>query len=316
MEPLKRTKPPTHAQGDIVTAGPHPSAITSGKIAVRVLQEISAEIEPGKRIIKICALAENKIKEYGGVPAFPLNVSINHIAAHSTSPRGDKSEIPDFGLVKLDVGVHVDGYIADTAHTIDIDGTLEGFVAATDDALSEAINLMQPGNDLGDVGETIEKVIKEYGLRSIKNLSGHNLKQYRLHAGKTVPNVKKRGMGQVEVGEYYAIEPFATSGTGTVIDSEYVYIFANTGLDEPLEGTTEKLRKYLRKTYGPLPFASRWIGTSSKDVDIIEEIKALLKAKAIRGFPLQIEKKGRPVSQTEHTVYISEEGPIVLTKMD
>jgi methionyl aminopeptidase len=261
-------------------------------------------------------LAENKIKEYGGAPAFPLNVSINHIAAHSTSPRGDKSEIPEFGLVKLDVGVHVDGYITDTARTIDIDGTLEGFVAATDDALTEAIDLMRPGAELGDVGHTIEKVIKEYGLKPISNLSGHSLKKFRLHAGKIVPNVKKRGIGTVEVGEYYAIEPFATTGTGTVIDSEYVYIFANTGLDEPMGGTTEKLRKYLREKYGPLPFASRWIGTSSKDVNIVDEIKKLLKARALIGYPMQIEKKKRPVSQTEHTVYVSEDGPIVLTQLD
>jgi methionyl aminopeptidase len=299
-----------------VTAGPNPSAIESGKIAARVLSEISTEVEPNKRIIKICTLAEKKIKEYGGTPAFPLNVSINHIAAHSTSPRGDKSEIPDFGLVKLDVGVHVDGYIADTACTIDIDGTLEGFVSATDDALTEAIDLMQPGAELGDVGHTIEKVIKDYGLRPIKNLSGHNLKRYRLHAGKIVPNVKKRGVGTVEVGEYYAIEPFATTGTGTVINSEYAFIFSNTRIDEPLEGTTEKLRLYLREKYGPLPFASRWIGTSSKGVDIIEEIRALIKAQALRSYPMQIEKKGRPVSQTEHTVYISEDGPIVLTRLD
>ena len=316
MERLKSANLSLHTQGDTLVTDLQPSAIKSGKIAARVLNEISSEIEPGKRIIKICALAENKIKEYGGTPAFPLNVSINHIAAHSTSPRGDRSVIPDFGLVKLDVGVHVDGYITDTARTIDIDGTLEGFVVATEDALTSAIDLMRPGTELGDVGHAIEKVINEYGLKPVKNLSGHNLKKFRLHAGKIVPNIKKKGVGIVEVGEYYAIEPFATSGTGTVIDSEYVYIFANTGLDEPMEGTTEKLRKYLRDKYGPLPFASRWIGTSGKDVDVIEEIKALLKVKALRGYPMQIEKKGRPVSQTEHTVYISEDGPIVLTQMD
>jgi len=296
--------------------GPNPSAIKSGKIAARVLSEIRSEIEPGKRIIKICALAEGKIKEYGGRPAFPLNVSINHIAAHSTSPRGDRSEIPEFGLVKLDVGVVVDGYIADTASTLDIDGTLEGFVASTEDALTEAIELMQPGTNLGEVGKRIEQVIKEYGLRPIKNLSGHNLKKNKLHAGKIVPNVGTRTSDTVEVGEYYAIEPFATSGTGTVIDSEYVYIFGNTGLDNPLEGTTEKLRTHLRKTYGPFPYALRWIGTSGKNIDVVEEIKKLLKARTIRGFPIQIEKKSRPVSQTEHTVYISENGPIILTRQD
>ncbi len=302
--------------GGTVPKGPNPSAIKSGKIAARVLSEIRGEIEPGKRIIKICALAESKIKEYGGRPAFPLNVSINHIAAHSTSPRGDKSEIPEFGLVKLDVGVVVDGYITDTASTVDIDGTLEGFVASTDDALKEAIELMQPGTNLGDVGKQIERVIKEYGLRPVKNLSGHNLERNQLHAGKTVPNIKKRTSDVVEVGEYYAIEPFATSGAGQVIDSEYVYIFANTGIDEPLEGTAEKLRKYLREKYGPFPFALRWIGTGSKEIDVIGIIKTLLKERVVRGFPIQIEKKNRPVSQTEHTVYISENGPIVLTEKD
>ena len=303
-----------HSLGVPVVASPNPSALKSGKIAARVLKEISEMIEPKVRIIKICSTAEKKIREYGGIPAFPCNVSINHIAAHSTSPRGDRSEVPEFGVVKLDIGVHVDGYIADTALTVDIDGTLEGFVAAAEDALSEAIAIMTPGTSLGQVGDTIEKVIKEYGLRSISNLSGHNLKPYRLHAGKHVPNVKRRGTPVIEVGEYYAVEPYATSGTGTVIDSEFVYIFANTGLDEPLEGTTEKLRKYLREKYGPLPFASRWIGTASKDIDVITELRELVQEKAIVGYPMQIEKKARPISQAEHTIFISEDGPVVLTE--
>ncbi len=295
---------------------PTPESVKAGKIAARVLKEISAMVEPKVRIIKICAAAEQKIREYGGVPAFPCNVSINHIAAHSTSPRGDKSEIPEFGLVKLDVGVHVDGHIADTALTVDIDGTLEGFIAATDDALSEAIATIRPGVSLGEVGATIERVIKEYGLNPISNLTGHNLKRYQLHAGKHVPNTKTRGTPIVEVGDYYAIEPFATSGIGKVVDSEYIFIFANTGIDQPLEGTTEKLRKYLRKTYGPFPFASRWIGTSKTDIDIVGELKQLIQEKAIRGYPMQIEKKTRPVSQTEHTVFISEDGPMILTERD
>jgi len=300
--------------GGIMVTNPHPSAVRSGEIAARVLKEISEMIEPKARIIKICTTAEKKIREYGGTPAFPCNVSVNHIVAHSTSPKGDRSEIPEFGLVKLDIGVHIDGYITDTALTVDIDGTLEGFIAATEDALEEALVMMKPGASLGDVGAKIETVVKAYGLRPISNLTGHSIRRYQLHGGKQVPNTKVRGASKVEVGEYYAIEPFATSGIGTVVDSEYVYIFANTGLDTPISGTTEKLRVYLREKYGPLPFASRWIGSSDKEVDIVDEIRALIRAKAIRGLPLQIEKKGRPVSQAEHTIFISEEGPVILTK--
>ena len=296
-----------------MVTSPNPKAVEAGKIAARVLQEISKMVKPKTRIIEICTTAEKKIREYGGVPAFPCNVSINHIAAHSTSPRGDKSEIPDFGLVKLDIGAHVDGYIADTALTVDIDRTLDGFVAATEDALNEAISTIRPGVSLGEVGATIEQVIKDYGLNPISNLTGHNIERNRLHAGKQVPNTKSRGTPIVEVGEYYAIEPFATSGIGKVVDSDYIFIFANTGIDIPLEGTTEKLRKYLRETYGPFPFASRWIGTRTKDVDVVNELKELIRERAIRGYPLQLEKKARPVSQTEHTIFISEDGPVVLT---
>lgn len=299
-----------------MTSVPSPEAVRAGKIAARVLSEMSEIIQPGLRIINLCTTAEKKIRDYGGSPAFPFNVSINHIAAHSTSPRGDKSEVPEFGLVKLDVGVHVNGWIADTALTVDIDGTLDGFVAATEDALREAIGMFHPEMMLGDVGKKIEEVIKEYGLKPVSNLTGHNMRRNRLHAGKKVPNTRERRTPYVEVGEYYAIEPYATTGTGTVVDSEYVYIFGNTGVNQDLQGTAQKLKQFLRRKYGPFPFASRWIGTKNKEIDLVEEMKALLKARAIIGYPLQIDKKGRPISQSEHTVFVAEDGPIVLTQRD
>ena len=197
-----------------------------------------------------------------------------------------------------------------------MDGTLEGFVAATDDALEEAIAMMHPGTKVGEIGKTIEKVIKAYGIKPISNLTGHNMRRWLLHAGKNIPNVKTRSSETIEVGEVYAVEPYATSGYGAVIDTDLVYIYANTGKDVPVEGTTEKLRLHLRKKYGPLPFAARWIGTTSKDIDLLKESKELLKGKALRGYPVQASKKGRPVSHSEHTVYVSESGPVVLTKTD
>ncbi|MGY5852663.1 MAG: type II methionyl aminopeptidase [Candidatus Thorarchaeota archaeon] len=298
-----------------MTDAPHPSHVKSGKIAARVLKEIGPEISPGASVLRICNLAEKKILDYGGQPAFPCNVNVNHVAAHNTAPVDDKSRIPDFGLVKVDIGVHIDGYIADTAVTIDVDGTLEGFVAATDDALEEAIQLLRPGVSLGEIGKQIQKVITAYGLRPIDNLSGHNLKRYRLHGGKTVPNTKRRTPDIVEAGEYYAIEPFATSGIGKVMDTDFVYILENTGKEMELKGTTEKLRKHLLDRYGPLPFTSRWVG-ASKGVDVVEEIRELLKVKAIKAHHVQVEKKGRPVSQSEHTVFVSESDVTVLTRPD
>ncbi|TFF86708.1 type II methionyl aminopeptidase [Candidatus Thorarchaeota archaeon] len=295
---------------------PHPQSVRAGKIAARVLQETCRNIKPGKKVISVCNEAEKRIIKLGAKPAFPCNVSIGHIAAHYTSPKSDRTVIPDFGLVKIDIGAHIDGYIADTARTVDIDGSLEGMVAATDDALEEAMTTIEPGMRVSEVGEVIERVIGAYGLRPVKELTGHNLKRFKLHAGKKIPNSKNRDSTRIEQGEYYAIEPFATSGK-SIDESKNIYIFANSTSDRAVENTvTEKLRVYLRERYGPFPFASRWVGSSVEDIDIMNEFRNLLKKKAIKGYPVLVEKKGRPVSQSEHTVFISEQGAIPLTKLD
>ncbi|MFW9889594.1 MAG: type II methionyl aminopeptidase [Candidatus Thorarchaeota archaeon] len=293
---------------------PHPDYVKAGRIASRVLDEVSQAAVPKTKVIKLCTLAERKIVEHGGRPAFPCNICIDHIAAHRTSPLNDDTTIPAFGLVKIDVGVHLDGHIVDTALTKDMDGTLEGFVAATDDALNEVLDLMRPGIELSEVGKSIERVIKAYGLRPVKNLTGHNIARYNLHAGKTLPNIKTRTRGRIMEGEYYAIEPYATSGFGEVSDTDFVYIFTNSEIDTPLSGTTEKLRVYLRRKYGPLPFTSRWVKSSSSEVSPLDEFKQLLKSKSIIGHPMQVEKGKRPVSVSEHTVFISENKPITLTE--
>ncbi|MBD3405475.1 MAG: type II methionyl aminopeptidase [Candidatus Lokiarchaeota archaeon] len=297
-----------------LTSKPHPSHVKAGKIAARVRDEICAILEPESKIFTLCTLAEKKILEYGGQPAFPCTISQNHYTAHYTSPIGDPTVLSPDAMVKVDIGVHVEGYIVDTARTIDLSGDLEGFAIATDDALQEAIRVMRPGTSLGEIGKVIEKVIKTYGLKPIKNLFGHSIERYRLHAGKSVPNVKTRTSETVEIGECYAIEPYATNGVGSVIDSDLIYIFSNIPKDEPLTGETEKLRLHLRKQYGPFPFTSRWIGTKSKDIDIFQSLLELIKHKYLEKYPVQITKKGRPSSQSEHTVFISEDETIILTE--
>jgi methionyl aminopeptidase len=293
---------------------PHPDYVKAGEIAARVLDEVSQEAVPKTKVIKLCTMAEKKIVEYGGRPAFPCNICVDHIAAHRTSPWNDDTTIPSFGLVKIDIGVHIDGHIVDTALTKDMDGTLEGFISATDDALNEALDLIRPGIELSEVGKSIEKVIKAYGLRPVKNLSGHNIQRFKLHAGKTLPNTKTRSRETIDVGEYYAIEPYATSGFGEVVDTDFVYIFTNSVTDKPLEGTTEKLRAYLRKKYGPLPFTTRWVKSSISEVSLIDEFKQLLKSKSIIGHPMLVEKGKRPVSVSEHSVFVSDKKPITLTE--
>ncbi len=295
-----------------MTVRPTPDFIKSGAIAAKVLSEVVKEVRPGMKVIRICRLADRKIAEYGGKPAFPCNVSIDDEAAHYTSPHGDKKVFPDKGLVKVDLGAHVNGQLSDTAVTIDLDGSYEKFIAAAKTALEKAIEIIEPGVKLGDVGTVIEREIKKHGLRPIHQLSGHQLKPWILHAGKTVPNVGTRRSERMNIGEAFAIEPFSTDGNGTVKGSNDAYIFSNVmSSKKKLDRLSVQIRNVARRRFGTLPWAGRWL--NDKKIDVTASLHSLLRAGAIRAYPVLLEGKGGMVAQFEHTVFVAEEGAIVTT---
>lgn len=294
---------------------PHSDFIKAGQIAARVLKEVSHQVKPGVKVLKICTLAEKKILEYGGRPAFPCNVSLNEEAAHYTSPHNDSRVFPSKGLVKVDIGAHVNGYLADTAVTIDLDGSYENFIAAASSALDAAIEVIHPGVRVGDVGAAIERTIKKHGLRPVHQLSGHQLKQWNLHAGTNVPNVGTRRGAKMNLGETFAVEPFATDGNGTVRSSPESYIFANVlSNKKKLDRLTSQIRNAARQKFGTLPWASRWLSNSR--VNVTAAIHTLLRVGAIRSYPVLIEGKGGMVSQFEHSLFVGEKGAIVTTLRD
>ncbi|MFX0106830.1 MAG: type II methionyl aminopeptidase [Candidatus Hodarchaeota archaeon] len=294
---------------------PHPDFVQAGSIAAKVMDEIIPLIKPGARVIKICTLAEQKIVEYGGKIAFPCNVSINEEAAHYTSPHGDTKVFPDSGLVKIDIGAHVNGHISDTAVTIDLDGSYESFIAAAKEALDAAIEIVQPGVAVGELGAVIERTIKKHGLRPIHQLSGHQLKQWNLHAGNNIPNVRMRMSPKMKVGETYAMEPFATDGNGTIKAGMESYIFSNIMSNKKkVDRLTNQIRNMARQRYGTLPWALRWL--HNPKINVSAAIQSLLRQGAIRDYPVLIEGKGGLVSQFEHSFFVSEEGAIVTTLRD
>jgi methionyl aminopeptidase len=263
-------------------------------------------------------LAEKKILELGATGiAFPCNVSINDEAAHYTSPHGDKKTFPDKGLVKIDLGAHVNGYISDTALTVDLDGSYEKFVEAARAALEAAIETVTPDVSLGDVGKSIERTIKQHGLKPVHQLSGHQLKQWNLHAGKNVPNVGMRLSAKMHLGETFAIEPFATDGNGSIKSGPKAYIFSNNmRSNKKLDKTTQRVRNIARQRFGTLPWAGRWLHSKSGSIDIPAALKILQRAGVIHGYAVLYEGKNGMVSQFEHSIFVGPEGAIVSTRRD
>jgi methionyl aminopeptidase len=301
-----------------MTTRPHPDFIKAGQIAGRVISEVAREVKPGVKVLKICTLAESKIMEYGASGfAFPCNISINNEAAHYTSPFGDNKVFPEKGLVKIDLGGHVNGHLSDTAVTVDLDGSYEEFIVSAKEALEAAIEVIRPNIRLGEVGATIEKTIKRHGLRPVHQLSGHMLKPWTLHAGKSVPNVGSKMTAKMKLGESYAVEPFSTDGNGTIKNSKEAYIFSNVmNNKKKLDKIALRIRNIARQRFKTLPWASRWLYTEKTNVDITAALNILLRNGAIYGYPVLLEGKGGLVSQFEHTLFVGEDGAIVTTSCD
>ncbi len=288
--------------------------LLAGKIAATAREKASKLVKPGALVLDICNYAERLILESGAKLAFPCNISINDIAAHYTPIINDKTKIPKKGLVKIDVGAHIDGYIADTAKTVDIDGSYPELTEASLKALETAISYMKPNESLSNIGKVIMKTINSYGFKPIRNLTGHLLQKYILHAGKSVPNVPMSGMPRIHLDEVYAIEPFATNGAGTIFQINRGQIFSC--IKKPTFFTSKSKRELwmkLKSRFGSLPFAARWVSDLWKNPD--ERLHKLAKSHILYEYPPLIEYNHGLVSQWEHTVIVTDNEPIVTTKI-
>ncbi len=273
----------------------------AGRILDQVLKE-AVERAARSTYIDLAEYVEERIVELGGKPAFPCNLSTNEQAAHYTPFFGDERRLE--GLVKIDCGVHVDGWIADAAVTVDLTGEYGFLVEAAEEALEAALSVIRDGVEVKEVGRVVEEVAKRYGLKPVENLGGHSLERYKLHAGLFVPNVP-RGGGRFEEGMLVAIEPFVSTGMGKVIDSEPVEIFSLTGR-RSRSSRAEKFRQQIEKEFDSLPFARRWL-VERFGQNVTSWLKLMILDGSIHPYPTLIDPKG-VVAQAEATVLVEKDG--------
>lgn len=287
----------------------------AGKIAMEVREEIKKTVKEGMLIIAICEKAEHLIRKKGGIPAFPCNVSINEVAAHYTSPPNDKQTIPERSIVKVDIGVHIDGYIADTAASISFNPENADMLNAAEDALEKAIEILQPGLSTARFGSVIQKVIKTHGFKPISNLTGHLIKRYIIHAGKSLPNVFNLSTSRIKEGEVYGVEPFVTvvDAAGKVENLQEAHIFRYAKYKSLKDPYSKKILKYIRKNFQTLPFTERWLSKFFSPSNYKTAFSELLSSKAIVGYPVFVEASRNLVAQAEHTILVTKDGCVVLT---
>ena len=284
----------------------------AGKIAKEAREYGASKIKEGVLLLDVAEDVEDFIRKKGGIPAFPINLTINEVAAHFTPSHDEKARFNRGDVVKIDVGVHVDGYIGDTATTVEI-GTSHwrDLIRSTKEALDAAIDLMKPYTRLDDVGAAVQRVIEAYGFVPVENLTGHSMERYKLHAGLSVPNVMGDGSGSAKIGDVIAIEPFATDGVGRVDGKKSGNIYR---LIKPRQIGGKELKAFIdhvNKNYSTLPFSERWCYRYEKKAK--QRIRKLLRAGVLFSYPVLSDVGEGTVAQSEHTVIITEDGCEVLT---
>ncbi len=294
----------------------------AGRISIEAKKLAERIVKPGKNAFEIAQELEQFIVDQGAKPAFPVNFSINNEAAHYSPEILDTRTVGDQDIIKIDLGAHIDGYIVDTAITINFNISLEPLRKIAEEALEAAIDTVKEGIKVLDVGAAIERTIVNGGFQPVRNLSGHQIKRYILHAGLTIPNHGSGKFalvkGRLEKGKVYAIEPFATNGVGEVISGKTTNIFRVKRKPKAKETDLGKiLAKYFAKV-GVLPFSPRFLyngGGLEEKEKIMMDLRKLFRKGIIMGYPVLVEAdKNAMVSQYEHTVIVKENGCEVLTR--
>ena len=305
---------PTSKDGDEEPGDAWDKWKRAGVVARDALALARPMIEPGVKVLDIINTVENYIRENSSGTSFPCNVSLNNIAAHYTSPLNDETEIQEGDLVTVDCGSHVDGCIADTAFTIALNPDHADLVKAAEDATNVAIKMMRPGAKLNTIGALIEDTITNAGFKPIKQLTGHQLKEYELHGEKQVPCVSGKSEVLVEEGEVYAVETFASTGSGNITDLPNPTIYQLLPIRVPLRFSGSKqFLGIARKEYREFPFAERWLAERMKHATLKMAIKELRQNGALFAHHILAEEKGEYVSQHEHTVIITDRGHVQTT---
>ncbi|MFC1730523.1 type II methionyl aminopeptidase [candidate division KSB1 bacterium] len=288
----------------------------AGKITAQAREFGKGLINVGASLFEVSQKIEDKIISLGGELAFPVQISLNEVAAHYCATPDDKTKFEEGDIAKLDLGVHIDGYVADTAVSIDLskDKKHEKLIKASEEALADAIKKIKPGAELGEIGKAIQDKIQSYGFSPVRNLSGHAVGRFIVHGPPNIPNFDTGDDTELEEDMVIAIEPFASTGAGVIYERENANVFMMLGKKAVRNMITRSVVKEIEK-FGGLPFTERWLvkkGISLPKVNYA--LKELDHLEILKKFPPLPDKNKGLVSQAEHTVIVTKDGCEVITK--
>jgi methionyl aminopeptidase len=312
-------------------------AIKGASVHKKVSKKVFEYVIPNMTLKEIVRFIEKSIREEtsfdqlaplnAGI-GFPVGVGVNNCVAHYTPNYEDEDYmISNNDIIKIDYGVHYNGMIIDSAFTLHFDPKYDEFINISKEATQTAIKHSGPDAVLGEIGGEVEEFIKSkeitidgkvYPLTVMKDLSGHLIKPFEIHAGKAVPNIAIRYPLRMMEGEFYAIEPFITTGNGKSIlggPNSHFMIDKNEidGINRINISSEKDFYNLIYQNYKTLPFCQKWLYDLGKE-DYNLLLKNLENKRIIKSYPPIYDIEKSIVSQFEHTIYIRDKGIINLTK--
>jgi len=284
----------------------------AGEIAAEAREYGKTLIKENASLLEVTEKIEKKIFLLKGKPAFPVQISLNNIAAHYNAFIGDKTVIWN-DVVKLDIGVHVNGAIGDTAVTVCLNKEYSELAKASEKALENALKLIKPGLKLWEIGKEIEGSIVSSGFKPVKNLTGHSIELYNEHAGVTIPNFNNKDETELCEDMVIAIEPFATTGIGFIEEKKNSEIYKVASENQTRNPICRNVLKFINESYNGLPFSKRWLVKEFKLFEVNFSLTNLIMEGIIMEYRHLVEKSNGIVSQFEHSAIVKEK-PIILTK--
>jgi methionyl aminopeptidase len=285
----------------------------AGRIAAEARREGESLVVAGATVREVCEAVEQAILRRGGGLAFPVQSSRNAIAAHYCPSPDDATTYEDGDLAKLDVGVHVDGWVVDTAVTVNVGDRLENrpLVDAAHAALEAAIVLATAGRAVRELSAAIEAAIRERGYKSVRNLCGHGVGRWTVHGPPPIPNFPDASADVLRENAVIAIEPFATDGVGRVVERGTAEVFRLEDAEGDAPGGDAAVLDAIRGFRG-LPFARRQLAGHERG-RVEATLRALRASGRLAAYPPLVDAAGRRIAQAEHTVYVGKDGAEVLT---
>lgn len=305
----------------------------------RVRKNVQNKLQPGMALTDIANIIEDATRKFTGAEdltrmenplsqgiGFPTGLSINHCAAHFTPNAGDKTILKREDVLKIDIGVQVNGNIVDSAWTVAFDHQYDNLLTAVKEATYTGVRESGIDVRLTDIGEAIQEVMesyeveingKTYAVKPCRNLCGHNIVPYKIHGGKSVPIVKNGDNTKMEEGEHFAIETFGTTGRGYVVPGGEVSHYAkntdSTAL--PSLSRAKQLLHTIDKNFGTLPFCRRYLDRLGEDKYLFA-LNNLVRQGIVQDYPPLNDVPGSYTAQFEHTILLHPHKKEVVSKGD